>query len=132
MAVHKAIRSNPPAQPQPKPARHRPDHQLKAEIFETLRHLNRGYGVALAAFDKLETKDRHRGPRAFPAGFVEDTATAQKLSAHLRTATCSASSPGAKNWKPSDLAFSAARRQNQKAHSAPDRGLPANKQQAHL
>src|SRR5579864_7617850 len=72
MAVHKAIRSNPPAQPQPKPARHRPDHQLKSEIFETLRHLNRGYGVALAAFDKLETKDRHRGPRAFPAGFVED------------------------------------------------------------
>jgi hypothetical protein len=54
MAVHKVIRSNPPAQPQPQ----RPNHQFKAEIFEILRHLNRGYGVALAAFDKLEIKDR--------------------------------------------------------------------------
>jgi hypothetical protein len=67
MAAHKAIRSNPPAQP----AR-RPDHQLKAEIFETLRHLNRGYGVALAALDRLESKDRHRSPRIFPAGFLAD------------------------------------------------------------
>src|SRR2546430_14759808 len=69
MAVHKAIRSNFPAQPQ----RHRPDHQLKAEIFETLRHLNRGYGVALAALDKLETKARMQsksGPRIFATGFL--------------------------------------------------------------
>ena len=66
MAVHKAIRSNPPAQPE----RPRPNHQLKAEIFETLRHLNRGYGVALAALDKLETKARHRGQRIFPTGFL--------------------------------------------------------------
>ena len=60
MAVHKVIRSNPPAQPQPQP-QHRPqlpNHQFKAEIFEVLRHLNRGYGVALAALDKLEIKDR--------------------------------------------------------------------------
>ena len=70
MAVRKATRSNPPAQPQPKPAR--PDHQLKAEIFETLRHLNRGYGVALAALDRLETKDRHRTPHIFPPGFLGD------------------------------------------------------------
>jgi hypothetical protein len=69
MAVHKAIRSNSLAQPQ----RHRPDHQLKAEIFETLRHLNRGYGVALAALDKLATKARmqgKRGPRIFATGFL--------------------------------------------------------------
>jgi hypothetical protein len=99
MAVHKATRSNPPAQLQPqhaknariaipdrakaarsgspgaggpKPVRHTPDHQLKAEIFETLRHLNRGYGVALAAFDRLETKDRQHPRRAFPAGFLHD------------------------------------------------------------
>jgi hypothetical protein len=78
MAAHKVIRSNPPAQPQPQHAKRahaaqrRPDHQLKAEIFETLRHLNRGYGVALAALDRLETKDRQRAPRAFSSGFVQD------------------------------------------------------------
>jgi hypothetical protein len=56
MAVHKATRSNPKTQLQPQ--RQHPNHQLKAEIFDVLRHLNRGFGVALAAFDKLETKDR--------------------------------------------------------------------------
>jgi len=66
MAVHKAIRSNPALQPE----RLRPNHQLKAELFETLRHLNRGYGVALAAIDKLEGKGRHHGPRIFPTGFL--------------------------------------------------------------
>ena len=70
MAVRKATRSNPPAQPH-QPAR-RPDHQLKAEIFEAIRHLNRGYGVALAALDKLETKDRQRTPRAFSIGFLHE------------------------------------------------------------
>ena len=66
MAVHKAIRSNPPAQPK------RPslNHQLKAEIFEALRHLNRGYGVALSSFDRLEVKDSLNTPRVFPAGFI--------------------------------------------------------------
>jgi hypothetical protein len=68
MAVHKAIRSNSLAQPQ----RSSPNHQLKADFFEALRHLNRGYGVALAALDRLETKDRLGAPRAFPAGFLTD------------------------------------------------------------
>jgi hypothetical protein len=68
MAVHKPTRSNPSAQP----SRRRPDHQLKAELFETLRHLNRGYGVALGAFDRLETKDRLRTPRAFPTACLSD------------------------------------------------------------
>jgi hypothetical protein len=72
MAVHKAIRSNPPAQPQSKPSRHRTDHQLKAEIFETLRHLNRGYGISLAAFDRLEVRDRQHARRAFTAGYLHD------------------------------------------------------------
>jgi hypothetical protein len=53
MAVHKATHSDSTAQ-------HHPNHQFKAEIFEVLRHLNRGYGVALAALDKLEIKDRCR------------------------------------------------------------------------
>ena len=72
MAVHKAIRTNPPAQPQPQqasPKAERPisnRHQFKAEIFDVLRHLNRGYGVALAALDKLETKSR----RIFPTDFL--------------------------------------------------------------
>jgi hypothetical protein len=68
MAVHKVTRSNPPKQTTPK----RPDHQLKADFFEALRHLNRGYGVALAALDKLEAKDRQHAPahlsRYAPAG----------------------------------------------------------------
>jgi hypothetical protein len=72
MAAHKAIRSNPPAQPQPKTERTNPNHQLKADLFEALRHLNRGYGVALAAFDRLEVKDRQHSRRAFSAGFLHD------------------------------------------------------------
>ena len=67
MAVDKAIRSNPPAQPCS-------NHQFKAEIFEMLRHLNRGFGIALAALDRLEAKDharakhlRRRGLRIFTA-----------------------------------------------------------------
>ena len=72
MAVHKATSSNPPAQPQPKPNRHDPHHQLKADLFEALRHLNRGYGVALAAFDRLEVRDRQHPRRAFSAVFLQD------------------------------------------------------------
>ena len=69
MAVHKATRSKSFAQLQPE--RHT-DHQLKAEVFETIRHLNRGYGVALAALDKLEKKDRSPGLRIFSIGFLRD------------------------------------------------------------
>jgi hypothetical protein len=68
MAVRKATRSISAAQPRPE----RPDHQLKAEVFETLRHLNRGYGVALAAFDRLESKDRLPGRRVFPGDVLND------------------------------------------------------------
>jgi hypothetical protein len=34
------------------------DPQLKAYLMETLRHLNRGFGVALAAFDRLGKLNR--------------------------------------------------------------------------
>ncbi len=72
MAVRKATRSNSLAQPQPQPENpKRRDHQLKAELFETLHHLNRGYGVALAALDRLETKDRYT-THVFPPGFLLD------------------------------------------------------------
>jgi hypothetical protein len=74
MAVHKVKRSNPPAQPRPQQTktkteaeRPRPDRQRKAEIFEVLRRLNRGYGIALAALDKLETRAR----RIFPTDFLQ-------------------------------------------------------------
>jgi hypothetical protein len=70
MAVHKGIRSNPPAQPQPQ--RPRTDHQRKADIFETLRHLNRGYGISLNALDRLEIRGRLHRPHIFPTGFLED------------------------------------------------------------
>lgn len=72
MATNKTTRSNPPAQPQP-PQSQRPqrDHQLKADIFEVLRRFNRGYGLALAALDKLDSKDRNTR-RVFPAGFLHE------------------------------------------------------------
>ena len=97
MAVHKATRSNPSAQPQPhhaksaraggpKPKRRRPnpqphnpqpqhsqtkglqiqDPQLKAQVLETLRHMNRGFGVALAALDRLQKQDRLHKSGIFP------------------------------------------------------------------
>jgi hypothetical protein len=68
MAVHKAIRSNSTVQP----THHRLNHQRKAEFFETLQHLNRGYGIALSALDRLETKDRQFRPSIFPAGCLRD------------------------------------------------------------
>jgi len=54
MAVSKAIRSNSSAQQQ----RRRSHHQLKTELFDTLRDLNRGYGIALSALHRLHHKDR--------------------------------------------------------------------------
>ena len=57
MAVPKAIRSNSLAQPQPTKRRRR-NPQLKAELFDTLRDLNRGYGIALSALYRLHHKDR--------------------------------------------------------------------------
>jgi hypothetical protein len=74
MAVRKATRSKSAAQPQPKTTR-RPDtpnqasmsdHQLKAQLFDTLAHLNRGYGIALSALDRLRKQNRRLRPDAFP------------------------------------------------------------------
>jgi hypothetical protein len=50
MAVHKATRSHSLAQP----TRRHPNPHLKSELFDDLRQLNRGYGVALAALSRLE------------------------------------------------------------------------------
>ncbi len=60
MAARKVTRPTPPAQPRPrqKPA-HRHNNQLKADIFEVLRNLNRGYGAALTALFRLGALD-HR------------------------------------------------------------------------
>jgi hypothetical protein len=75
MAVRKATRSKSQAQPQPQPTRRRPDTpnhasmsdpQLKAQLFGTLAHLNRGYGIALAALDHLRKQNRRLRPDAFP------------------------------------------------------------------
>ncbi len=64
MAVHKVIRTKSTAQPKPQqaktPVQSLSNHQFKAEIFEILRHLNRGFGIALAALDRLEVKDHAR------------------------------------------------------------------------
>jgi hypothetical protein len=83
MAVHKAIRSNPLAQPQPhhaksaraggpKPSRRRPNTQFKAQLFDTFHQLNRGYGLDLSALEKLRNKTRLEGPAIFPAAGLRD------------------------------------------------------------
>ncbi len=70
MAVHKAKRFNPLAQPQPKPARRRTNNpqihpQNKTQLFDVLHHLNRGYGIALINLDLLE-RNQNRTSRLFP------------------------------------------------------------------
>lgn len=80
MAVPKVTRSKSAtqinAQPnrtdQRQPDRRHPDHQRKAEFFETLHHLNRGYGIAISALERLEAKDRQLRPLIFPAGCLRD------------------------------------------------------------
>jgi hypothetical protein len=74
MAVSKVTRSKSPKQinAQSQAQRSGPNHQRKAEFFETLQHLNRGYGIALSALERLETKDRQLRPLIFPAGCLRD------------------------------------------------------------
>ena len=80
MAVSKVTRSKSltqinaePTRPDRRhPDRRHPDHQRKAEFFETLHHLNRGYGIAISALERLETKDRQVRPLIFPAGCLRD------------------------------------------------------------
>jgi hypothetical protein len=55
----------------PQPAYRQPaDPQLKSELFEAIRHLNRGFGVALSSFDRLQRKDRLHQPPIFPRDFL--------------------------------------------------------------
>jgi hypothetical protein len=75
MAVPKVTRSKSRTQinAQPRrPDRRHPDHQRKAEFFETLHHINRGYGIALSALERLENKDRQFRPTIFPSGCLRD------------------------------------------------------------
>jgi hypothetical protein len=79
MAVRKATRSKPPTQPQPKPSRSdtpnqasMSDPQLKAQLFDTLAHLNRGYGIALSALDRLRKQNHRLRPGAFPLTCLND------------------------------------------------------------
>ena len=73
MAVHKATRSNPSAQPTRRRRNSQPnDPHLKAELFDTLRQLNRGYGVSLAALTRLQHKRRLSQPGIFPAACLRD------------------------------------------------------------
>jgi hypothetical protein len=74
MAVRKATRSKSAAQPRP----HAPnqasisDPQLKAQLVGTLAHLNRGYGIALSALDRLRKQNRRLRPDAFPITCLTD------------------------------------------------------------
>lgn len=57
MAAHKAIRSKSPSQPNP---------HVKSMLFEDLRCLNRGYGMAMAALYRLQR------PAIFPRACLAD------------------------------------------------------------
>jgi hypothetical protein len=79
MAVRKATRSKSAAQPQPKTTRpdtpnqaSMSDPQLKAQLVGTLAHLNRGYGIALSALDRLRKQNRRLRPGAFPLTCLND------------------------------------------------------------
>jgi hypothetical protein len=77
MAVHKPIRSNSSTQPtrrrlDPPNQASMNDPQFKSQLFATLAHLNRGYGIALAAFDRLRKQDRRQRPSAFPAACLNN------------------------------------------------------------
>jgi hypothetical protein len=80
MAVHKATRSNPLAQPQPQYTRRRPnpDTRHKTELFDNLRQLNRGFGIAVAAFHRLGGGPKNarlggaRKPGIFPHDCLHD------------------------------------------------------------
>ena len=64
MANDKAKRSNPLAQP----ARRSPNPLLKVQLLDSLQHMNRGYGIALANLDRLERLHiNKRGPGIFSA-----------------------------------------------------------------
>jgi hypothetical protein len=77
MAVHKVKRSKITVQPQPQgpetpnQASLR-DPQLKSELFSTLARLNRGYGIAVAALDRLRKQDRRQRPGAFPTACLNN------------------------------------------------------------
>jgi len=70
MAIDKAKRSNPLAQPN---TRRRPNPQLKAQLLDSLQHLNRGYGIALSNLNRLEHLDNKKGkPEIFPAACLRN------------------------------------------------------------
>src|SRR5215471_13685939 len=71
MAVRKATRSKPQAQPKPNQASIS-DPQLKAQLVGTLAHLNRGFGIALSALDRLRKQNRRLRPDAFPITCLTD------------------------------------------------------------
>src|SRR5262245_43579687 len=71
MAVHKTKRSPSSTQPQTQ-RRRRPSTQFKAQLFDTFHQLNRGYGIALSALERLQTKTRLTGPAIFPAACLRD------------------------------------------------------------
>src|SRR5262249_23207317 len=66
MAVPKVTRSKSPAQLK------RPSTQFKAQLFDEFHQLNRGYGIALSALERLQTKTRLTGPAIFPAACLRD------------------------------------------------------------
>ena len=80
MATNKAKRSNPLAQPRSQRTRRRSNSQpndthQKAELFDTLRQLNRGFGMALAALHRLggsTKKDRRHKSAIFPHDCLHD------------------------------------------------------------
>ena len=69
MAVLKAKRSNPLAQPH---ARRRPNPLATPQIYDVLNNLNRGYGTVLVSLDNLELMNTATRPEVLPAECLRD------------------------------------------------------------
>src|SRR5690242_11652849 len=121
MATNKAKRSNPLAQPKrrspnPQPKRSQRqinDPQLKSHLFETLSHLNRGFGVALPRLTVCRNKTVCKNRQSSPSIVCEISATALKNFVPSLSVICSASFSDGKTTMPGALAGSGA---NQKSN----------------
>lgn len=74
MAVHKAKRSNPSAQPtqRRRPNQTQTDPLPIPQLFDVLQNLNRGYGTALINLDNLQLINTTNGMRIIPSDRLRD------------------------------------------------------------
>ncbi len=81
MAIDKAKRSNPSAQPQPQHAKRRRSNNSQTDplptpqLFDVLQNLNRGYGTALINLDNLQLINTASRTRIISSECLQDIRT---------------------------------------------------------